>query len=59
MIEELLARRNQEEFKFRKSVETIKELIASKDTATVKHLVGAVRDARKKLDDRMIACERA
>ena len=33
--------------------------MATRDTGNVKHLVGAIRDARKKLDDRMSACEKA
>ena len=58
-IEELLTRRHQEEIKFRKSIEAIKEIVASEGSTIVKHLFGAIKNAQKRLEDRMIACERA
>lgn len=39
--EELLTRRHWKE------IDTIEKLLATGDTANVKHLVGAIRDARK------------
>ena len=58
-MEELLARRHQEEIKFKKSIEAIEELVASEGTMVVKHLVGVIENAQKRLVDRMISCERA
>ena len=58
-VEELLARRYQEEIKFKKSTKAIEEFMATEGTIVVKHLVVAVKNVRKRLEDRMIACERA
>ena len=58
-MEELLAHRHQEEIKFKKSIEAIEELVASEGTKVVKHLVGAIKNPHKRLEDRMISCERA
>jgi len=33
--------------------------MASEGTTVEKHLVGAVKNARKRLEEKMIACERA
>ena len=58
-IQELLARRYQEEIKFKQSVKAIDDLMKTGDAAGMKHLLEAVRNAQRRLGDRMTACERA
>ena len=58
-IGQLLTCRNQEALKVRKLIDTIEELIMTEDTACLKHKVGAAKDARAKLDDRMKASDQA
>lgn len=57
-IGELLIKRDQEDVKFHTSVGTIKQLInPAQSDDNAKHVVEAVRDAQKRLKDRMISCD--
>lgn len=56
-IDQLLSQRHQEELKVKNLIVTIQELIMTEGTASLKHKVGAVKDARTKLDDVMKACD--
>ena len=58
-IQELLAQVYQEEIKFKQSFEAIDDLLRNGDAAGMKHLVEAVRNAQRRLGDRMTACKRA